>query len=224
MKNVNQEMSQNKERGIIPKRVLIINTFGIGDVLFATPLIANIRTQVPDAFIGFLANRRTEGLLRGLADLNKVYVYERDEFQEAYQRSWLGFMRQARQLFDAIKADHYDAVIDLSLNGTFGLLAWLSGIPARFGYNYRNRNRFLTAKIGLKGYEGRHVVDYYLDLLPLLGLNRSPAELQMALAEEDSSWAQEALKALKTTASVAVVVPGGGASWGPDAKYKRWPV
>ena len=38
------------------KKILIINPYGIGDVLFTTPVISNLRRAYPQATIAYLAN------------------------------------------------------------------------------------------------------------------------------------------------------------------------
>ncbi|MBI3319037.1 MAG: glycosyltransferase family 9 protein, partial [Candidatus Omnitrophica bacterium] len=45
-------------------RILIVNPFGIGDVLFSTPLVRAIRRAFPPAHVAYLCNRRTEEILR----------------------------------------------------------------------------------------------------------------------------------------------------------------
>ena len=46
-----------------PKKILIVNTFGIGDVLFTTPFIRNLKRHFPKASISYLANRRAAPIL-----------------------------------------------------------------------------------------------------------------------------------------------------------------
>ena len=70
-----------------PKKVLIINTFGVGDVLFTTPLISNLKTNYPGLYIGYICNRRTSALLERNPKVDRIFIYERDEFYAAYQRS-----------------------------------------------------------------------------------------------------------------------------------------
>ena len=69
------------------KKILIINPFGIGDVLFTTPMISAIRSAVPSATIGYVANARTAPVLKANPKINKVFVYERDDFNAVYRRS-----------------------------------------------------------------------------------------------------------------------------------------
>ena len=207
-----------------PQRILIINPFGIGDVLFTTPLICNLKYHFPESFIGYVANQRTAAFLVDYPKVNQVFVYERDEFNRLYRTSKQQFMKKGLRFLQEIKQAQFDLVIDLSLNGTMSFLMGLIGIPRRIGFNYKNRSFFLTTKIKLDGYEKKHVVDYYLSLLEELGCEVKFRELEFPLKDGDRQWVQEFWKknGILTGDLVVGLVPGGGASWGKDAVYKRW--
>ena len=207
------------------QKILIINPFGIGDVLFTTPLISAIRSHIPSGKIGYLANARTAPVLRANPKIYKVFVYERDEFNAVYRRSKTEFWQRSRDLLGEIKREGFELVIDLSLNGNASFLMALIGIPHRIGFNYKNRSPFLTQKIPLTGYEGKHVVEYYLGLLKELGINARSRKMEINVSAEDKYWAEEIWKKHNLSSSQTVIglVPGGGGSWGKDASYKRWP-
>ena len=57
------------------KHILIINPYGIGDVLFTTPVVRNLRLAYPDAIIAYLANRRTAPIVQNLPQIDKVFIY-----------------------------------------------------------------------------------------------------------------------------------------------------
>ena len=153
-------------------RILIINIFGIGDVLFTTPLIKNLKDNIPDAFIGYVANRRAAVVLENNPNIDKVIVYERDDYTEVYKKSKIRFLQKFKKALQEIEDERYDLVIDLSLNSYASFFMWMVGIPKRIGFNYKNRSPFLTRKVKLEGYEGRPVAEYYLDLLKELNLKR----------------------------------------------------
>lgn len=205
------------------KRFLVINPFGIGDVLFTTPLLRNIKLQVPEAFIGYVANRRAAPALEANPDVDRLMIYERDAYHALGQRSRLALWRAARDQLREIRALRFDAVIDCSLNTHAGWLMALAGIRTRIGFDYKGRGRFLTRRIPFSGYEGRHVTEHYLSLLEILGLESRERGLSLPVTEEDRNWAADFLQARALQPGTAVAVfPGGGASWGRDARYKRW--
>ena len=208
-----------------PSKILIINPFGIGDVLFTIPLVRNLKLSYPESFIGYLCNRRTAEFLNNYPKIDRVFIYERDEFHLFYRKSKWNFMREGFGFLRQIRRADFDLVIDLSLNGTMNFLTALIGIPHRVGFNYKGRSPFLTKKIPLEGYQNKHVAEYYLSLLEIFGHEAKIKELEFPLQEKDRQWAQEFFKkqGISTGDVVVGLVPGGGASWGKEAVYKRWP-
>ncbi|MBI4310132.1 MAG: glycosyltransferase family 9 protein [Candidatus Omnitrophica bacterium] len=206
-------------------KILLINSFGIGDVLFTTPVISNLRRACPNARIVYIGNRRTAQFLEHNPKIDRVLVYERDEFYAAYQRNPIAFFREWLDFIREIKTEQFDGVFDFSLNSTFGFLGWWCGIPKRIGYDYRGRGRFLTRKIILEGYEGRHVIEYYLDLLRHAGIDVIDTRMELPVTAQDEEWARQWFKGqgIDFNKTLVAVVPGGGASWGAQAKNKRWP-
>ncbi|MCK5179864.1 MAG: glycosyltransferase family 9 protein, partial [Candidatus Omnitrophica bacterium] len=209
-----------------PKKILIINTFGVGDVLFTTPLISNLKANDPDIFIGYICNRRTMPLLDRNAKVDRLFVYERDEFDTVYQRSKVAFVTKFRQFLREVKSEQFDFVLDVSLSRGASFLTWLIGIKHRIGFNYKNRSLFLNKKIPLEGYERKHVVEYYLSLLEDFGGVIRSKDLELTLNEDDLNWAERFMfsnGAFSNGNPVIGIVPGGGASWGKESAYKRWP-
>jgi len=186
-------------------------------VLFTTPVISNLRLAYPQAAIAYLANRRTADLLKVIPEIAKVFIYERDEFVGNYPKYF--------ELYNSIKQEAFDIVFDFSLNSSFGFLCAACGIKKRIGYDYRKRGRFLTDKVSLSGFEGKHIVEYYLDLLALLQIPVKPLPMHMTVPAQDLDWAQDWLMKHRATPAkpLIAVLPGGGASWGKAAGLKRWP-
>lgn len=206
------------------KYILIINPFGIGDVLFSTALIEAIGRQVEGSHIGFLCNRRTEGLLKNNPLVDWVFVFEKDEYRNLWKESKVKCIRKFVSLLKEVKDKKFDTVFDLSLSRQFGFFMWVAGIPKRIGFNYRNRGIFLTDKVDIKGYHDKHIVEYYLDLLRLANLNPTANYLMLYVTDCDKKWAKDFLTAheVKDEDLVIGIVPGGGASWGKDAAVKHW--
>lgn len=206
--------------------ILIVNPFGIGDCLFSTPLIHTLKEKFPHNKLGYLCNKRTEPLLKNNLLIDRVFTYERDDYKRLLSISpfkWLGeFSRFIRQ----IKKERFDAAIDLSLATNFSFFLWLAGIRMRVGYNYKNRGFYLTNSIKLKGYDNKHIVDYYRDILGLIDVAPKYRNLELYLKEENKLYAEEIFRAhniVKGEVPIIAAAPCGGASWGNDAKLKHWP-
>lgn len=205
---------------------MIINPFGIGDVLFTTPLIRAIRQAFPHSRLGYLCNRRTEPILRESPHLDTLFVYEKDEVLRLWRTSWWRGARYVATLFRRVGRARFDLVIDLSLGERYGLLLTLLGVRRRVGFNYRTRGRFLTDRLPIDGYHEDHVVEYYRRLLGFLGVRLLDAALELRVSGTDRRWAEWWLaeRRLGSDALLVGIVPAGGVSWGIDAPFRRWSI
>ncbi|MBF0493799.1 MAG: glycosyltransferase family 9 protein [Candidatus Omnitrophica bacterium] len=205
-------------------KILIANIFGIGDVLFTTPLISNLRRSLDGAEIDYLCNARTEPLIKLNSEISGTIVYDRDNFAKFKKTSLLAYVKECMGFFYKIRRNKYDIVFDFTMAREFGFIFMLAGIRKRIGFNYKNRGLFLTHKDKFVGFSGRHVAEHYLDLLKYADVKAEEAKLRIDMSAELKAWAREYVsrKNLKEGKIVAVV-PGGGASWGKEATLKRWP-
>ena len=209
-----------------PKNILIINTFGIGDVLFSTPLISAIKSNLPSAKIHYICNQRNVELMENNPDIVSVLVFEKDDFRNVFRESKIKFIKKLVKFIRNIKALNIDTAIDLTLNYQMSLLLTIAGVKMRLGYDYKNRGKFLTHKIPLSGFSDKHVALYYLDLLKYLGLDISGKhELRSYVPKEEEKMSEKFLKQNNFTGKRLIgIAAGGGKSWGPDAIYRRWRV
>ncbi len=209
-----------------PQKILIINIFGVGDVLFTTPLITNLKNYWPQVSIGYLCNQRTGEIFKNHPQVDKVFIYERDEYHAIYRQSKIKFINKMRQTLKNIRQEKFDLAIDLSLNPSIGFFLWLVGIKERIGFDYRRRGRFLTRKMKMDGYEDQAVTEYYLDILKELNVPITERALKIFPGPDDRQYAGLLLSryGCPSTERPVAIFPGGGASWGQAASFKRWDV
>lgn len=208
-----------------PKKILIVNIFGIGDVLFTTPLVSHLSKRFPEAVIDYIGNKRVAPMLEDYPRINKVFVYERDEFAEVSRNSKSELLRKSRKFIEEIKDERYDVLFDFSMNRMFNLFSSLAQIKTRIGFNYKNRSPYLTVKKNINGFENQHVIEFYLDLLKECGLETSAEPMEMMVNSANRQWAQDFLdgERVNDRQPIVGVFPGGGSSWGKSADLKRWP-
>ena len=210
------------------KKYLIINPFGIGDVLFTTPVIRAIKNHYFDSFIGYWSNERVGELLKDNSKIDKIFALSRGDIKRIYKKSPLKSLVALFGLINEIRKEKFDVAFDFSLDSRYGLWSKLAGIKKRIGFDYKGRGRFLTDKIKLTGYSDRHVVEHNLDLLKFIDLQCSPGlslGYKLDVSDEVSARAKKILAehGVVATDLLIGVAPGGGASWGKDAIYKQWP-
>jgi len=207
------------------KKILLINPFGIGDVLFTTPIIHTLKDASPQVKIGYLCNQRSATILENNPYVDSVFIYERDEFEAVRKKSFLAWLKKIIVFLNQIKKERFNVALDFSLNTQYGFFVWYAGIRERVGYDFKRRGRLLTKKIKLSGYNDKHIVEYYADLLKYLGLDLKHRQLELYLKKENMERVEEILvkEGLKQVDFLIGIIPGAGKSWGKDARLKHWP-
>lgn len=206
-------------------KILIINPFGIGDVLFSTALLRNLHEAYPQAQIYYMCNKRVAPFIMHHPLLAKVFIYERDDFENIRKKSIFRYVGAMKSFLDEIRGEHIDCALDLSLNTKFGFYAWYAGIKKRIGFDFKKRGRFLTKKIPIDGYTTKHVAEYYLDLLRSIDVPIRYRKLELFLDENEKKWLREYFqeRGVRPEEKYICMAPCGGESFGPKAFIKRWP-
>jgi heptosyltransferase-1 len=168
-----------------PRRVLIIRLSAIGDVVFASPLVAACKRTYPDAEIDWLAEGVTRPLLAGMPDINTVILWPRQEWVDLWRDKRLVALVQAVLLFRAqLRAKKYDLVVDAQGLLKSAFLAWLSGGDERVGFKSKEPNRlFLTRRLQ-KSITDR-ISSEYLGLAEDLGWDTRDFDLSLRLLSSD---------------------------------------
>ena len=144
------------------RRILIVRTDRMGDVVLSTPVIRALRRAYPSAYLGMMVQPAHRDLVEGHPDLDVVILYDK----EGAQKGWLDNLRFARQL----RSYRFDTAIILHSTNRVILVAWLAGIRCRIGYA-RRLPALLTDRIPyIKGQGEEHELEYNLKLLGIVGI------------------------------------------------------
>lgn len=115
------------------KKILIIQTSFIGDVILATSLIETLAAAGHQT--DFLLRKGNESLLKGHPNIKKLWVWDKNN------NKYGSLLKLGR----AVRSEHYDIVINLQRFATTGLLTGLSGAKEKRGYR-KNPFSFLFNK------------------------------------------------------------------------------
>jgi heptosyltransferase-2 len=147
---------------VSPKKILVVRTDRIGDVVLSTPVIINLRRAYPDAYIAFMCRPYTKDILEGNPYLNEVIIYDK------YGRHRNIFASIRFSLF--LRRKNFDWALILHPTNRAHLITFFAAIPFRVGWN-KKMGIFLTKRIPHTKQEGRkHELEYTLDILRYLGI------------------------------------------------------
>lgn len=108
--------------------LLVIRLSALGDVLFALPALHALHRARPDLAIDWVVEERAASLLELVSFVRRRIVWRRAELTRAARRPWRwpAAMASLARHASAVRAEHYDAVLDLQGNLKSGAHCWLS--------------------------------------------------------------------------------------------------
>jgi lipopolysaccharide heptosyltransferase II len=203
------------------RRVLIVHPYGIGDLLFVTPVLRALRLIPTVEKVDLLIGSRTRKALESNPHVDEIFVVDKDLF---HARKTSENFRECFELGRKLRKNRYDLMIDFSLRREYAFGGqWLLKIPRRAGFDYRGRAFFHNIRLRIpEGFHGRSVTDFYCDLAELAGIPVEDRFLEFYLTDRIRDEAAQWLKK-EGCSDILTVAPGGGESWGKDADFKRWP-
>ncbi len=193
------------------KRILIFNVNWLGDVLFSTAAIRNIRRNYPESFIACIVPGRCYPILKDNPCLDEIIIFDE---KERHKNIWekLNFAR-------FLKAKKFDTVFLLHRSFTRALIVWIAGIPERIGYYTPKRGFLLTKRITPPKIDSMHRIDYYLGVIEKAGLKVEDRYTEFFIREEDRRFINSFLDKISAGKDVFWVGINPGGNW----DLKRWP-
>ncbi len=96
------------------RRVLIVQPYGIGDLLFLTPVLRALRLMPGVEIVDLLLGSRTDAVIRSNPHIDKIYSIDKDK---VHRQSKLQNFKDLRSLGAELSSRHYDLLLDYSLRG-----------------------------------------------------------------------------------------------------------
>ena len=137
-----------------PKRILIIQTAFLGDVILATPIWENIHQTFPDAQLDVVVKKGNESLLQEHPFLGKVYVFDKSQ---KIKNLW--------SLGKQLRKQRYDLVLNLQRFASSGILTLLANGKESRGFEKNPLSNFFSKRFKHDMKAGWHEVDRNLQLI-----------------------------------------------------------
>ena len=145
------------------KKILVIQTAFIGDVVLATSLIENLHQQFPEVKIDMLVRKGNESLFQAHPFLNQVLVW--DKKNNKYQ-NWVGLLLKIRSI-------QYDVVLNAQRFAATGAWTAFSKAKIKIGFD-KNPFSFLFTRAVVHQFseKGQHEIDRNHQLLSSLFMTK----------------------------------------------------
>lgn len=119
------------------KKILIIQTAFIGDVILATALIEKLAASFPGAQLDFLLRKGNESLLANNPHLKHVWIWDKKQNK----------LRNLLSLSRKVKKQRYDLIVNAHRFASSGIICAMSGAKEVVGFDKNPLSSFFNIKI-----------------------------------------------------------------------------
>ncbi len=196
-------METNGSQAILTSpRILISRMSAIGDSILTLPVACAIRENYPDAFIGWVIEKKAAPMVRGHKTLDAVIELE---------RGWFTSATRLRETKATLKPYNFEISIDCQGLTKSALAGYLSGAKRRIGFAGRHGgeiSRLLNNERVPPVFS--HVTDRSLELLIPLDIHSPKVQWKLPLSPAARSWAT---RWRRTISEPRLAVLNPGATW-----------
>jgi heptosyltransferase-1 len=220
-------------------KILLIKLSAVGDVVHTIPVLNKLRRRYPTAQLDWLVTPSIAELLRHHAAISNIIEFERDAWSTPWRfKPFTSYARLAAKL----RAAAYDLVVDMHGQFRTAALTLATGAPSRIGFDRPRAGvwdaspRKFPEQARKHAWQGAregswvaythhipvptldlHAVDRYLNVGPILGLDRGPADFSFQIPQSAVSRV-EALLAQHGVNRTDIVIMAPGTIW----ETKHW--
>lgn len=176
---------KEKKIGQDIKKILIVRTAYIGDVIMTLPILKPLKMRFPEACISFLTAERAVDVLINNPYVDEVITFNPFWFYNSSKSEYINFIKKLRKR-------NFDMVIE-ARGDIRELLFIVFPLKARckVSYDVGGGGYFLTHIVPYKTL--KHKVEYHLDIVRHLNCNTNHIEWDMYLTKAEEQKAEEML-------------------------------
>lgn len=141
------------------KKILVIQTAFLGDVILATPVISELKRLFPQVKIHVLVKKGNESLLANNPNIEQVFTFDKKKSK----------LNSIFELTREFRKNHYDLAINLHRFGSSGLITFLSGAKKKYGFRKNPFSIFFTKRFDHEIGNGTHEVSRNLRIIEEFG-------------------------------------------------------
>ncbi len=195
-----------------PRNILVRAPNWIGDAVMSEPALCGLRLLFPQAELTLLAKAPVAELFANDPKITHRLVYDEKGEHAGIIGKWslAGMLRRHRFEMAVLFQNAFEAAF----------IAWLAGIPRRYGYVTDGRALFLTDPVAVPDRQNQpHQVEYYWNLLKPLGLVGPPSRPMLVVSPEEERTVDMRLSVAGITPTDLVIGINPGSTYGGA---KRW--
>lgn len=174
----------------VPKSFLVVEPWGIGDVVLSTVLLKALRVNYPGASITLLAKSHAEPLLENSGLVDEIVAFDFPWTAFSGKLSPVNYVpKEFQNLVRLLRSHDFDVSLDARRDVRSNVITYLAGARRRIGYDFGGGAHLLTDVLP-SGAQNEHKISDWLALLSPLGiaadeefspsLTVTPSEMEVA--------------------------------------------
>lgn len=203
----------HREMPANPKKILIIRSGGLGDVIMTTPLVRAVRRKFPRAKITYLVGKWAAAALKNNPNVNRVWEFD-DEI--IFKKNIFA----VRKLIKELRKENFELCFILDKSYHWNMLAYFCRIPFRIGFDRHGEGFANNLNVPFDG--SKYEFEYYLDVARLVKA-KAGKDMELYSAAKDKKAAAEFSRKNALNGKITVGIAAGGAENPGQAFHaKRW--
>lgn len=190
-----------------PESIIIRMPNWVGDLVMATPVIAELRSAYPNAKITVMVRKPLGELLETDPNVDEVFSFR------SVAPFWRRFAK--RDIISKIQQGKFDLGVLLTNSFSSAWWFWKGGVKRRIGFAGNGRRWLLTDPVPKKQRaKTRHLVKIYKDLLIPLGIKPAQTSPRLYIDDREVEHAWQLLLRLGVHPSDCIIGINPGAAYG----------
>ncbi|MCC6252579.1 MAG: glycosyltransferase family 9 protein [Bacteroidia bacterium] len=149
-------------------KILILRFSSIGDIVLTTPVIRNLKQQMPRSEIHYLTKQSFASILLANPYITKVYSFEKNIFE----------------VVKDLRAEQYDYIIDLHKNIRSNQVIIALGVKSS-SFPKLNLEKWLLVNFKINKLPSVHIVDRYFEALKNFNIKNDKRGLDFFIPDKD---------------------------------------
>jgi len=196
-------MDKNRE----PKNIIVRMPNWLGDLVMATPVLADLRLHWPEASITAMCQSNISPVLAHDPHIDELFSFRRPS-------GWL-HREASRHILNPLQHGEYDMGILLTNSLSSAVWFWRGGVKNRIGYRGHWRSLLLDQALPFpEEIETIHLVLTYKKMLEAVGITLSDTPPMLYVTREEDERAKQWLKRLEVPEKGIIVGINPGAAYG----------
>jgi heptosyltransferase-2 len=192
------------------KKVLVVQTAFIGDVVFASPIVHSVKEAYPQAKVTMLVRPQVQDLAKCIPGVDSILTFD----ERGKDSGSIGLLRTSWK----VRCQDFDLLISPHRSARAALLSKMSSIPMRVGYTSGIGRWAYTAAVALGSTE-MHSIEHDMKLLEAAGIEPLGTRLRLKEPVDGKQYIDGFYSKHSLTSEDKLIGLCIGAYW----PTKRWP-